>query len=256
MHASKYAGPSELIVICLSLDDLAAAPQDIVNSPPARVRRATSFALPLDVDPYPVGPAGGRNEGGAVANGNSADVTAIRCVVQAHVRRHFRAGAIEYIPKVEIRHDAARCPGRIGAVCSHAGSRTNPNAAVPPDVATIRGFRANGGMAGLRVYADGTPDSMPDGSDNIPNFSYGSGDRIDVLRGPFSALYGNSSGGVFQVFTTDGSNPPEVLMRVGGGSYGTLTRYSATRHATVTGLRSCGESCVRFQTSPNSTLSV
>ena len=31
-----------------------------------------------------------------------------------------------------------------------------------------------------------------------------SADRIEVLRGPFSALYGNSSGGVISVFTADG----------------------------------------------------
>src|SRR5205814_4333945 len=32
--------------------------------------------------------------------------------------------------------------------------------------------------------------------------------RIEVLRGPFSSLYGNSSGGVVQIFTADG--PPEA----------------------------------------------
>ena len=49
---------------------------------------------------------------------------------------------------------------------------------------------------------------MPDGQGQITNVDLGSADRIEVLRGPFSALYGNSSGGVIQVFTEDGSGPP------------------------------------------------
>ena len=40
------------------------------------------------------------------------------------------------------------------------------------------------------------------------NVDLGSAERIEVLRGPFSALYGNSSGGVIQVFTEEGSGPP------------------------------------------------
>jgi len=86
---------------------------------------------------------------------------------------------------------------------------------------SIRGFgsRATFGVRGVRLYTDGIPATMPDGQGQVSNFDFGGADRIEVLRGPFSALYGNSSGGVIQIFTADGSDPPEVLARFGGGSF-------------------------------------
>ncbi|TAM99829.1 MAG: TonB-dependent receptor, partial [Rhodanobacteraceae bacterium] len=87
---------------------------------------------------------------------------------------------------------------------------------------SIRGFgsRATFGVRGVRLYTDGIPATMPDGQGQVSNFDFGGAERIEVLRGPFSALYGNSSGGVIQIFTADGSRPPEVLGNFGGGSYG------------------------------------
>ncbi|HVU81606.1 MAG TPA: TonB-dependent receptor [Rhodanobacteraceae bacterium] len=87
---------------------------------------------------------------------------------------------------------------------------------------SIRGFgsRATFGVRGVRLYTDGIPATMPDGQGQVSNFDFGGADRIEVLRGPFSALYGNSSGGVIQIFTADGSDPPEVLAGFGGGSFG------------------------------------
>jgi iron complex outermembrane receptor protein len=69
-----------------------------------------------------------------------------------------------------------------------------------------RGFgaRSTFGVRGIRLYADGIPATMPDGQGQVSNFDLGSAARVEVLRGPFSALYGNSSGGVISVFTEDG----------------------------------------------------
>jgi iron complex outermembrane receptor protein len=63
---------------------------------------------------------------------------------------------------------------------------------------SARGFgaRASFGVRGLRLYADGIPASGPDGQGQVSHFDLASAQRIEVLRGPFSALYGNSSGGV------------------------------------------------------------
>ncbi|MGO1540037.1 MAG: TonB-dependent receptor family protein [Luteimonas sp.] len=71
---------------------------------------------------------------------------------------------------------------------------------------SIRGFgsRATFGVRGLRLYADGIPASMPDGQGQLSHYSLVGGDRIEVLRGPFSALHGNSSGGVVQIWSADG----------------------------------------------------
>ncbi|HEX6834062.1 MAG TPA: TonB-dependent receptor, partial [Rudaea sp.] len=88
---------------------------------------------------------------------------------------------------------------------------------------SIRGFgaRSTFGVRGVRLYVDGIPATFPDGQGQVSNFSLGSGDRIEVLRGPFSALYGNSSGGVIQIFTADGTDPPEWRGTLVGGGYGT-----------------------------------
>ncbi|MEP7261942.1 MAG: TonB-dependent receptor, partial [Usitatibacter sp.] len=48
----------------------------------------------------------------------------------------------------------------------------------------------------------------PDGQGQAATFDLSSADRIEVLRGPFASMYGNSSGGVVQVFTADGTTPP------------------------------------------------
>ncbi|HEY8230569.1 MAG TPA: TonB-dependent receptor [Rhodanobacteraceae bacterium] len=87
---------------------------------------------------------------------------------------------------------------------------------------SIRGFgsRATFGVRGVRLYTDGIPATMPDGQGQVSNFDFGGADRIEVLRGPFSALYGNSSGGVIQIFTADGSQPAEMLAGFGGGDDG------------------------------------
>ena len=68
-----------------------------------------------------------------------------------------------------------------------------------------RGFgaRSSFGVRGVRLYSDGIPGTMPDGQGQFSQFDLGSADHIEVLRGPFSALYGNSSGGVIAVFTKD-----------------------------------------------------
>ncbi|MES2423390.1 MAG: TonB-dependent receptor [Pseudomonadota bacterium] len=75
-----------------------------------------------------------------------------------------------------------------------------------------RGFgaRASFGVRGLRLYADGIPATQPDGQGQVSHFDLASASRMEVLRGPFSALYGNSSGGVISLFTEDGG--PHTLV--------------------------------------------
>ncbi|MBO9651960.1 MAG: TonB-dependent receptor [Variovorax sp.] len=88
---------------------------------------------------------------------------------------------------------------------------------------SIRGFgaRSTFGVRGVRLYVDGIPATMPDGQGQTSNIDIGSLDRVEVLRGPFSALYGNSSGGVVQSFTETGEGPPRLAFSMAGGSFGT-----------------------------------
>jgi iron complex outermembrane receptor protein len=89
---------------------------------------------------------------------------------------------------------------------------------------SIRGYGANStfGIVGVRMYLDGIPATQPDGQGSAANFNFFSTERVEVLRGPFSALYGNSAGGVIQVITRDGTSPGQVSAETAAGSYGTV----------------------------------
>ncbi len=87
---------------------------------------------------------------------------------------------------------------------------------------SIRGFgtRASFGIRGLRVYVDGIPATQPDGQSQLSHANLASAERVEVLRGPFSALYGNSSGGVVQFFSGDGAAPAEARAGVAAAEGG------------------------------------
>ena len=86
-----------------------------------------------------------------------------------------------------------------------------------------RGFgaRASFGVRGIRLYQDGIPATMPDGQGQTGSFSLASAQRIEILRGPFSTLYGNAAGGVVSIFSEDGPPTPTAQAQLVGGSYGT-----------------------------------
>jgi len=86
-----------------------------------------------------------------------------------------------------------------------------------------RGFGARSafGVRGIRLVSDGIPASMPDGQGQAATFNLDRAERIEVMRGPMSAIYGNHAGGVIQMFTPDGKGAPSVEGSFAAGSYGT-----------------------------------
>ncbi len=88
---------------------------------------------------------------------------------------------------------------------------------------SIRGFgaRATFGVRGVRLYQDFIPLTMPDGQGQTGSVSLLAAERIEVLRGPFSTLYGNGSGGVVAIFTEAPPDVPEVVASASVGSFGT-----------------------------------
>jgi iron complex outermembrane receptor protein len=76
------------------------------------------------------------------------------------------------------------------------------------------GARSTFGVRGLRLYTDGIPATAPDGQSQTSHFDLFSADRMEVLLGPFSALHGNSSGGVISLFTADGG--PQTVAEISG----------------------------------------
>lgn len=86
---------------------------------------------------------------------------------------------------------------------------------------SMRGFgaRSTFGVRGIRLYVDGIPATMPDGQGQTSNIDLSSLDHIEVLGGPFSSLYGNSSGGTVLTSTKQGEGRDSIELGYAGGSH-------------------------------------
>ncbi|MGH7606885.1 MAG: TonB-dependent receptor plug domain-containing protein, partial [Gemmatimonadales bacterium] len=107
---------------------------------------------------------------------------------------------------------------------------------------SIRGFgsRSAFSVRGIKVLIDGIPQTLPDGQGQLTNLELGAADRIEVLRGASSALFGNASGGVISIWTAAAPPPARVTqeLRVAGGAFDrrldrTWTKWHATTRLRV-----------------------
>ena len=110
-----------------------------------------------------------------------------------------------------------------------------------------RGFgaRATFGVRGLRLYADGIPASGPDGQGQVSHFDLAGAQRVEVLRGPFTALYGNSSGGVISLVSA-APRERRAALSTDVGSDG-LRQWRASVAAPLQGGLSLAASATRFE---------
>jgi vitamin B12 transporter len=87
----------------------------------------------------------------------------------------------------------------------------------------IRGANANGTL----VLIDGLRANDPSASGSTFNFAHLLADmidRIEIVRGPLSTLYGaDAYGGVINIITRKGSGAPSGFARLEGGSFNTFT---------------------------------
>src|SRR5947207_5367200 len=155
----------------------------------------------------------------AVAQDDVVVITATRqpqpsLEVPASVDRIYSDEIREARPQVNLSESLGRVPGIV--------VQNRQNYAQDLQVQS-RGFgaRSTFGVRGIRLVADGIPATMPDGQGQAATFSLSSADHIEVLRGPFSALYGNSAGGVIAVETMDAPREPMAEADLLFGSYGT-----------------------------------
>src|SRR3954464_10351300 len=107
-------------------------------------------------------------------------------------------------------------------------NRQNP--AQDPRV-SIRGFGARSafGVRGVRVLQDGVPLTLPDGQTPVDVVDVEGADRVEVVRGSASSLYGNAAGGVIDVRSASPSELPlaPYVRVLGGGSIPTMTAAGA-----------------------------
>ena len=110
---------------------------------------------------------------------------------------------------------------------------------------SIRGFGARSAFAvrGIKILVDGIPQTLPDGQGQLTNLELGEVDRIEVLRGSSSALFGNASGGVISIWTS-----PQEIERVREDARFVAGQFSArsgrtwNKWQTTTGVRVGGGS--------------
>lgn len=86
---------------------------------------------------------------------------------------------------------------------------------------SMRGFgaRSTFGVRGIRLYVDGIPATMPDGQGQTSNIDLSTLSHIEVLGGPFSSLYGNSSGGTILTTTKQGEGRDSIELGYSTGSH-------------------------------------
>src|SRR5580693_6206057 len=165
---------------------------------------------------------GNSSDGGSTGVGGGLDVVTVTATRLAMPSFNIPA-AISTVSGDQLRNDAlgVNLSDDLGSVPGLLARNRN-NYAQDQQI-SIRGFGANStfGIRGVRVYQDGIPATGPDGQGQVSQFNLDSAGRVEILRGPFSALYGNSSGGVIQIFTADGDGPPEYRASLDGGFYGT-----------------------------------
>jgi iron complex outermembrane receptor protein len=147
------------------------------------------------------------------------------------------------IPPVDLPAALSSVPVRVGTAGKPGVNLSEALTGVPGVLArdrqnyaqdeqlSIRGFgaRATFGVRGVRLYADGIPATMPDGQGQLSHFALAAADRVEVLRGPFSALYGNSSGGVVQLWSAEGGPVPVRTLEAHAGADDSLSMDAAAR---------------------------
>ncbi len=115
-------------------------------------------------------------------------------------------------------------------------AQTSGNYAQDTRVA-IRGFgsRSTFGIRGIKVLVDGVPTTLPDGQSEVDSIDLAFIDRVEVIRGPISSLYGGGSGGILSLQTVRPTQEPTFQARSVFGS-DHLSRYEGLARGRLGGI--------------------
>ena len=150
-----------------------------------------------------------------------ANVAAAVTVVDSSDIQTARRGinleeSLRRVPGVRVE-DELGSSGRTRIIVRGTGTRANSP--------------AGSGVRGVKILVDGIPKNNAGGSaQDLINIDLNSVQRIEVLRGPSSALYGNQSGGVVNMITEEGGPVTTWSLQQTVGSYGLYRE-----HAKVSG---------------------
>ena len=118
---------------------------------------------------------------------------------------------------------------------------------------SIRGFgaRSQFGVRGIKILVDGIPATLPDGQTTLDHLDVGSLGRVEALRGPAAALYGNGAGGVIlfrsatpfaglyrqEATVVSGSDGLFRLQATGSGTAGAISVRASVARSVFDGFR-------------------
>ncbi|MBO9470205.1 TonB-dependent receptor [Endozoicomonas sp. G2_2] len=195
--------------------------------PDRRVPVACALALALGL------PAHAQNDDGA---GEASSLQSLAPIEVESVRLNTEVlttpAAVDVTEAQDIQQGRAKAQldsalNRTPGVYANNGSNFAQNLRI-----SIRGFGARSafGVRGVRVRVDGIPETLPDGQAQTDSIDLGAVERLEVIRGPFSALYGNATGGVVDITTTTPASGPVDRGELTLGSYGYRRIEAATAH--------------------------
>ena len=127
--------------------------------------------------------------------------------IQTGKRNSTLEESLKQVPGVRVEDELGGNGARIRITVRGVGTRANSP--------------AGSGVRGVKVLVDGIPKNNAGGSaQDLTNIDLQSAQRIEVLRGPSSVLYGNQSGGIVNIITEEGTPKPFFTYRQTFGAYG------------------------------------
>ena len=160
---------------------------------------------------------------GLPAAAQTADLPAVQVEGSAAAQRRFDSAASQSSVEVDAFRTASPLVNLSELLVGQPGVVVQERQNYAQDLQiAVRGFgsRSTFGVRGVRILVDGIPATAPDGQGQAATAQLASAARIDVLRGPLAQLYGNSAGGVVQVFTRDPKPGGGASASVAAGAYG------------------------------------